>query len=60
MTPSLARDIEAGAAGQRADFGTWTEYVRDADRVLLVRISPQFEESLWKLLARGAAATQGM
>ena len=57
LTPTLARDLEADARG---DFGTWTDYVRDVDRVLLVRVSPQFEESMWKMLARGAAATQGM
>ena len=57
LTPTLARDLEADARG---DFGTWTDYVRDAEGVLLVRVSPQFEESLWKMLARGAAATQGM
>jgi hypothetical protein len=57
LTPVLARDLEADARG---DFGTWTDYVRDAERVLLVRVSPQFEESMWKMLARGAAATQGM
>ena len=34
--------------------------MRDAEQVLLVRVSPQFEESMWKMLARGAAATQGM
>ena len=57
LTPTLARDLEADARG---DFGTWTDYVRDAEPVLLVRVSPQFEESMWKMLARGAAATQGM
>ena len=57
LTPKLARDLEADARG---DFGTWTDYVRDAEQVLLVRVSPQFEESMWKMLARGAAATQGM
>lgn len=57
LTPKLARDLEADARG---DFGTWTDYVRDAEQVLLVRVSPQFEESGWKMLARGAAATQGM
>ena len=57
LTPTLARDLEADARG---DFGTWTDYVRDVEGVLLVRVSPQFEESLWKMLARGAAATQGM
>lgn len=57
LTPTLARDLDLDARG---DFGTWTDYVRDADQVLLVRVSPQFEESTWKMLARGAAATQGM
>jgi hypothetical protein len=57
MTPALARDLDAGA---RSDFSTWTDYVRDAEQVLLVRVSPQFEESMWKTIARGAAATQGM
>ena len=57
LTPTLARDLEADARG---DFGTWTDYVRDAEQILLVRVSPQFEESVWKMLARGAAATQGM
>lgn len=48
------------AAGSRADFGTWSQYVRDVDPVTLIRISPQFEESVWKTIARGAAATQGV
>jgi hypothetical protein len=34
--------------------------VRDAPLVLLVRISPQFEEAMWKTLARGYAALQGV
>lgn len=54
--------VQSGAVGNgpRADFVNWTDYVRDVPPVLLIRISPQFEESLWKTLARGAAATQGM
>jgi hypothetical protein len=60
LTPKRARDIEPGMAGMRADFGTWTDYVRDADGVLLVRVSPQFEESMWKMIARAAASTQGI
>ncbi len=60
LTPALLRAIEPGASGVRADFGNWAEYVRDVDQVIFVRISPQFEESLWKTLARGAAATQGV
>jgi S1-C subfamily serine protease len=60
LTPARAREIEPGMAGIRGDFGTWTDYVSHAGNVLLVRISPQFEESFWKMLARGAAATQGV
>jgi S1-C subfamily serine protease len=60
LTPASARDLVGGAIGPRADFGTWSEYVREADQVWLIRVSPQFEESLWKTLARGAAATQGV
>jgi hypothetical protein len=60
LTPARARELDAGAIGPRADFGTWSEYVGEANQVWLVRVSPQFEESLWKTLARGAAATQGV
>jgi hypothetical protein len=60
MTPRHARDIEPGILGLRADFGTWHDYIRDADRVVLVRISPQFEEAMWKSLARGYAALNGV
>lgn len=57
----MVRGIEPGASSVRTDFGSWSEYVRDLDdHVFLVRVSPQFEESLWKTLARGVAATQGM
>ena len=60
FTPSQVPNITQGPNSLRADFGTWSEYVRDVGPVLLVRVSPQFEESVWKMLARGAAATQGM
>lgn len=57
----MVHEIDPSANSVRTDFGTWSEYVRDLDdRIFLVRVSPQFEESLWKTLARGAAATQGM
>lgn len=57
----MVRDIDPGINSPRTDFGSWSEYVRDLDaRIFLVRVSPQFEESLWKTLARGVAATQGM
>jgi S1-C subfamily serine protease len=59
MTPRHLRD-DGPATSARYDFANWTDYVRDAPPVLMVRVSPQFEESLWKTIARGAAATQGM
>jgi S1-C subfamily serine protease len=44
----------------RTFFANWTAYVSNAPQVLFVRVSPQFEESIWRLIARGAAATQGI
>lgn len=58
MTPDLLR--EYGNSNPMADVANWDDYVRDLAPVLLIRVSPQFEESFWKTLARGAAATQGM
>jgi S1-C subfamily serine protease len=58
LTPDHLRDY--GTANPRSDVGNWNDYVRDVSPVLLIRVSPQFEESFWKMLARGAAATQGM
>jgi S1-C subfamily serine protease len=58
MTTAQARELNT--SDPRSDFGNWTDYLRYAPPVLLVRISPQFEESMWKMLARGAASTQGM
>jgi hypothetical protein len=60
FTSTQAMEVAAGPAGMRTDFGAWSQYLRDVPPVLLVRISPQFEESLWKTLARGAAYTQGV
>lgn len=60
LTPAQIRSNKPGPAGFRSDFGSWTDYVREIDQVVLVRVSPQFEESMWKMLARGAAATQGV
>ena len=60
LTSKDALNVEPGPASPRADFGNWSDYLRDVGQVLLVRVSPQFEESVWKLLARGAAATQGI
>ena len=58
MTPAMA-DSDVSRSDPRTDFGPWANYVNIAPPVLLVRVSPQFEESLWKTIARGAAATQG-
>ena len=60
MTPAQVQNITPGPNSLRADFGTWSEYLRDVGPALLVRVSPQFEESAWKMLARGAASTQGV
>jgi S1-C subfamily serine protease len=42
------------------DFSNWAEYVWDFPPVLMVRVTPKFEESFWTKVARGAASTQGM
>ena len=59
MVPSMLMDGPT-MTGPRRDFGNWQDYVTAASAVLLVRISPQFEESFWKTIARGAAYTQGI
>ena len=59
MTPAMV-DSDAARSNPRTDFGHWTDYVSRAPPVLLVRVTPQFEESVWKTIARGAAATQGV
>lgn len=58
LTSTRAREI--GDSNPRMDFDAWTDYLRYAPPLLLVRVSPQFEESFWKTLARGAAMTQGL
>jgi hypothetical protein len=42
------------------DFGNWSEYVADVPPVLMIRVTPKFEEGFWTKVARGAAQTQGM
>jgi hypothetical protein len=42
------------------DFGSWSEYLADYPRALLVRVTPRMAEGLWAKVARGAAMTQGM
>lgn len=58
-TPAMIH-AEANMGSPRSYFGYWTPYVSNAPEVLFVRVSPQLEESLWKTIARGAAATQGV
>jgi hypothetical protein len=58
LTSTQAR--EGNGSDPRLDFENWTDYLRYAPPVLLVRVSPQFEESFWKMLGRGAASTQGV
>lgn len=59
LTPAMV-DSDPARWSPRTDFGQWTDYVNNAPPVLLVRVTPQFEESLWKTIMRGAAQTQGM
>jgi len=60
FTPQLAHELEISGGTMRTDFGAWSQYVRDAPPVLLIRVSPQFEEAMWKTIARGYAALNGI
>jgi S1-C subfamily serine protease len=42
------------------EFANWSEYVADSPPVLLVRVTPRLVEGFWKMVARGAAQTQGV
>jgi hypothetical protein len=42
------------------DFGSWSEYLADYPRAVVVRVTPKMVEGLWAKVARGAAMTQGM
>src|SRR4029450_8045681 len=42
------------------DFGNWSDYMADYQRVLVVRVTPKVVEGLWAKVARGAAMTQGI
>jgi S1-C subfamily serine protease len=42
------------------DFGDWSDYFEDGPSVLVVRVTPKFEEGFWTRVARGAASTQGV
>ena len=58
-TPAMV-ESDPARWNPRTDFGQWNDYVANAPPVLLVRVTPQFEESLWKTIMRGAAQTQGI
>lgn len=59
ITPAMVNTGRT-ASNTRNYFGYWSPYIAAAPDVLLVRVSPQFEESLWRTIARGAASTQGV
>src|SRR5258705_1966423 len=42
------------------DFGSWSEYLADYPRAVVVRVTPKMVEGLWAKVACGAAMTQGM
>ncbi|HEU4935873.1 MAG TPA: serine protease [Vicinamibacterales bacterium] len=53
-------DVAPPLLRPQMDFGNWSEYVADVPPVLMIRVTPKFEESFWTKVARGAAQTQGM
>lgn len=58
---ATSRSEEAEARlGSLTDFGDWTAYFADTPPVLIVRVTPKLAEGFWKMLARGAARTQGI
>ena len=59
LTPAMI-EVDQGTSSPRSFFGAWAPYVSNAPQVLFMRVSPQFGESFWKVLARGAASTQGV
>lgn len=75
ITPVVLRNAQRLAASGRTtsqslqmqgnpvdltDFGEWTDYFADLPAVLVVRVTPRFEEGWWTKVARGAAYTQGV
>jgi hypothetical protein len=59
LTPAMITHDQS-TWSTRSYFGHWSAYVANAPQALFVRTTPQFEESFWKMLARGAASTQGV
>ncbi len=75
ITPVVLRNAQRLAASGRTtsqslqmqanpvdlmDFGEWSDYFADLPAVLVVRVTPRFEEGWWTKVARGAALTQGV
>jgi hypothetical protein len=75
ITPVVLRNAQRLAASGRTtsqslqmqarpvdltDLGEWNDYFADAPAVLIVRVTPRFEEGWWTKVARGAAYTQGV
>jgi S1-C subfamily serine protease len=54
------QDAPAPVMRPQLDFANWSEYVADVPPVLMIRVTPKFEEGFWTKVARGAAQTQGM
>jgi len=55
-----AEDTGPALLRPQMDFANWSEYVADVPPVLMIRVTPKFEEGFWTKVARGAAQTQGM
>lgn len=75
ITPVVLRNAQRLAASGRTtsqslqmqgnpvdltDVGEWTDYFADLPAVLVVRVTPRFEEGWRTKVARGAAYTQGV
>jgi S1-C subfamily serine protease len=54
------QDLDPPVLRPTMDFSNWSEYVSDVPPVLMIRVTPKFEEGFWTKVARGAAQTQGM
>jgi hypothetical protein len=42
------------------DFGSWSDYLAEYPRALVVRVTPKIAEGLWTKVGRTAAMTQGV
>ena len=68
QSPQTRGRVRSGGEGRQDsrtinpldDFSNWSEYVRDAPPVLMIRVTPKLVEGFWTKVARGAAQTQGV